>query len=88
MRKFSAKEAKDHFGELLDTAQKEPVEIQKKGRSVAVVVSLSEYQRLESLEDTWWANKAKKVLQEGMLSAKESEALLAGLLSAQKNAKD
>ena len=82
MRKFSAKEAKDNFGELLDTAQREPVEIQKKGRPVAVIVSLDEYQRLESLEDTWWANEAKKALKEGSLGTKESESFLAGLLNA------
>ena len=81
MRKFSAKEAKDHFGRLLDTAQKEPVEIQKKGRSVAVVVSLEEYIRLEALEDNWWANEAKKASAEGFLGSEESEKLLASLLN-------
>jgi antitoxin Phd len=82
MRIFSAKEAKDNFGQLLDTAQKEPVEIQKKGRPVAVVVSLDEFKRLAALEDRWWANEAKKALKEGTLGAKKSEEFLAGLLNA------
>jgi len=82
MKKISATEAKDNFGELIDTAQKEPVEIQKKGRAVAVVVSLEEFKRLEALEDSWWANEAQKALKEGMLGQKESENLLAGLLNA------
>ncbi|MBS1958375.1 MAG: type II toxin-antitoxin system Phd/YefM family antitoxin [Bdellovibrionales bacterium] len=81
MRKFSAKEAKDHFGELIDTAQKEPVEIQKKGRPVAVIVSLDEFKRLEALEETYWANEAKKAMNEGMLGQKESENFLANLLN-------
>ncbi len=82
MKKISATEAKDNFGELIDTAQKEPVEIQKKGRAVAVVVSLEEFKRLEALEDSWWANEAQKALKDGMLGQKESENLLAGLLNA------
>lgn len=82
-KKVSAKQAKDNFGELIDNAQREPVEIQKKGRSVAVVVSLEEYRRLEALEDGWWANEAQKALKEGMLGQKESENFLAGLLNAE-----
>ena len=60
MKKFSAKEAKDEFGRLIDTALQEPVEIQKRGRSVAVMVSLDEYKRLQAHEDAWWANEANK----------------------------
>jgi prevent-host-death family protein len=82
MKKLSAKEAKDRFGELLDAAQRGPVEIQKKGRPVAVVVSLEEYRRLEALEDGWWANEAQKALKEGFHNAEESEEILANLLNA------
>jgi prevent-host-death family protein len=82
MKKISATEAKDNFGELIDTAQREPVEIQKKGRPVAVVVSLDEFKRLEAIENSWWAKEAQKALKEGMLGKNESEKLLAGLLNA------
>ncbi|NUM88729.1 MAG: type II toxin-antitoxin system Phd/YefM family antitoxin [Bdellovibrionales bacterium] len=82
MKKFSAKEAKDEFGRLLDTARQEPVEIQKKGRPVAVVVSLEEYRRLEALENAWWASEAEKALKEGRLGTKDSEKLLGDLLDA------
>jgi antitoxin Phd len=81
-KKVSAKQAKDHFGELIDTAQSQPVEIQRKGRSVAVVVSLDEYKRLEALEEGWWASAAQNALKEGMFGQKESENILAGLLNA------
>jgi prevent-host-death family protein len=47
MKTFAAKQAKDHFGLLLDTAQHEPVIIEKKNRKVAVLVSIEEYDRLE-----------------------------------------
>jgi len=83
MKTFSSKEAKDNFGELIDTAQRGPVEIQKKGRPVAVVISLEEFKRLEAFEDKWWANQAQKALQEGMLTQGESEELLNKISNAQ-----
>ena len=47
---IAAREAKLRFGELLDTAQREPVTIEKHGRAVAVVVSAEEYKELEALK--------------------------------------
>ncbi len=46
MKNMSAKDAKNEFGLLLDTARAEPVTIEKHGRPVAVVVSVEEYDRL------------------------------------------
>ncbi|MEP1327000.1 MULTISPECIES: type II toxin-antitoxin system Phd/YefM family antitoxin [Alphaproteobacteria] len=46
MKTMSAKEAKNGFGLLLDTARAEPVTIKKHGRSVAVVLSIEAYERL------------------------------------------
>ncbi|GAB6053103.1 hypothetical protein JCM17960_19230 [Magnetospira thiophila] len=43
---MSAKEAKNGFGLLLDTARAEPVVIEKHGRPVVVVLSVEQYQRL------------------------------------------
>jgi prevent-host-death family protein len=43
---MSAKDAKNAFGLLLDTARAEPVAIEKHGRRVVVVVSVEEYERL------------------------------------------
>lgn len=82
MKKFSAKEAKDEFGRLIDTALHEPVEIQKKGRPVAVLVSLDEYKRLQALEDVWWATEADKASKEGFIGVEASEKFLVGLLNA------
>jgi prevent-host-death family protein len=50
MRTVAALEAKNRFGELLDTAQREPVTIEKHGRAVAVVVSAEEYKAMEALK--------------------------------------
>jgi len=46
MRTMSAKDAKNAFGLLLDTARAEPVSIEKHGRRVVVVLSVEEYERL------------------------------------------
>ncbi|MEP7241356.1 MAG: type II toxin-antitoxin system Phd/YefM family antitoxin [Devosia sp.] len=48
MNYFSATDAKNRFGELLEAARKEPVHVQKNGRDVAVVISPEEYARLTS----------------------------------------
>jgi prevent-host-death family protein len=48
MINISAKDAKNEFGLLLDTARAEPVTIEKHGRPVVVVVSVEEYDRLLS----------------------------------------
>lgn len=50
MTSITASHAKTKFGELLDTAQQEPVEIVRNGRSIAVVVSYVEFDRLKRLE--------------------------------------
>jgi prevent-host-death family protein len=43
-------EAKTHFGALLDTAQREPITIEKKGRPVAVIMSQNDYEAYEALK--------------------------------------
>lgn len=46
MKTMSAKDAKNGFGLLLDTARAEPVTIEKHGRPVVVVVAAEVYERL------------------------------------------
>lgn len=46
MRTMSAREAKNAFGLLIDTARAEPVMIEKHGRGVVVVMAVEEYERL------------------------------------------
>jgi prevent-host-death family protein len=50
MQTISAKEAKYHFGKLIDTARAEPVTVEKHGRAVVVVLAVEEYERLKGLE--------------------------------------
>ncbi|RWJ39752.1 MAG: type II toxin-antitoxin system Phd/YefM family antitoxin [Mesorhizobium sp.] len=51
MKTMSAKDAKNAFGVLIDTARAEPVAIEKHGRKVVVVLAIEEYERLLGLED-------------------------------------
>ncbi|MDF3414853.1 type II toxin-antitoxin system Phd/YefM family antitoxin [Sulfitobacter sp. M57] len=48
MKTLSAREAKNRFGYLIDTARQEPVSIEKHGRPVVVVVSIEDYERLQT----------------------------------------
>lgn len=49
MRTVTASEAKQNFADLIDTASREPVVIQRQKRDVAVVLSMAEYERLTRL---------------------------------------
>lgn len=46
MRTMTSVEAQNHFGMLLDTAQREPVSITRRGRTVAYLFSPQEYEAL------------------------------------------
>jgi prevent-host-death family protein len=80
MQTFAAKKAKDHFGLLLDTSQREPVWIEKKTRPVAIVLSIAEYNRLEAIEEAWLAAQADAALKKGFLGTKESKKRLNDIL--------
>ena len=48
MRRIAATEAKNRLGALLDDAQREPIIISKQDRDVAVILSISEFERMRS----------------------------------------
>lgn len=50
MKIMSAREAKNGFGLMIDTARAAPVLIEKHGRGVVVVMSVEEYERLKEIE--------------------------------------
>ncbi|MCU8005653.1 type II toxin-antitoxin system Phd/YefM family antitoxin, partial [Shewanella sp. SM96] len=50
MNTLSANEAKIHFGDLLLKAQQAPIQINKNGKPVAVVISADAYQSIETLK--------------------------------------
>ncbi|MGE9296847.1 MAG: type II toxin-antitoxin system prevent-host-death family antitoxin [Puniceicoccales bacterium] len=61
MKTFTANEAKQSFGELLDTARVEPVMIEKHKRRAAVVISIEEYDRLRGMNVTEFNNLCDRV---------------------------
>ena len=63
---FAAKEAQRQFGRLIDTSQREPVTIERRGRAVAVVLSKHDYDQIqERLEEARTA-ELKVLIQEGL----------------------
>ena len=82
MKSVTARDAKTNFGELLDTAIREPVSITRNGRPVAVVLSRQDFDRLAAIEDAWWARRAEVGEAEGLLSPQESEEFLKNLINA------
>lgn len=76
MKYFTAKDAKNAFGRLLDAARSEPTLVCKHGRPVAVVMAYEEYERLAELEAAYWASQAGQADDEGYLGGRQSHALL------------
>ncbi len=48
MKTVPATEAKNRLGAILDAAQREPIVIRRQDRDVAVVLSMTDYERLRS----------------------------------------
>ena len=80
MRTVSSVEAQNHFGELLDNAQREPISITRRGRPVAYIVSSEAYRTLaarvaESPQTAGYLNEIASFRGSGIKGA--TEALLA-----------
>ena len=60
MKSLSANEAKTHFGDLLLMVQREPVQVKKNGKAVAVMVSVDDYMVLEELKLQQLASRIKQ----------------------------
>lgn len=53
MQSLTANEAKTQFGEMLIKVQRTPVQINKNGKPVAVVLSFEEYENIEVMKLQW-----------------------------------
>ena len=49
MKQFTANEAKQSLGKVIDVAQREPVVIKRYNRDAAVMLSMQDYERLTAL---------------------------------------
>jgi PHD/YefM family antitoxin component YafN of YafNO toxin-antitoxin module len=80
MQTFTANQAKTHFGEFLDLAQREPVRVMRRDRVVGVMVSAQDFEAMrvfyaDRLQHT--LNQSAALAQQQGLSPEVLEALLA-----------
>ncbi len=80
MKEAAATDVKNKFGQMLEAVMSEPITIEKKGRPVAVMMSIAEYERLVEIEDRYWGEKALKAIEEGFVSDSKAKTLLEGKL--------
>ena len=60
MQSFTANQAKTQFGQFLDTAQREPVQVLKHDRVVGVMVSAKDYEAMR----TFYADRLQHRIQQ------------------------
>ena len=60
MQTLSANVAKTQFGDLLLKVQRAPIQINKNGKAVAVVISVDEYKSIEALKLRLLQSRATK----------------------------
>jgi prevent-host-death family protein len=81
MHEVNSTDLKSRFGEYLDMARVEPVQVKRTGRPVAVLMSWEEYEHLQAVEDAYWGARAEAAKRSGtFLSHDDSLALLNDLL--------
>jgi prevent-host-death family protein len=81
MQSFTANQAKTQFGQFLDTAQREPVQVMKHDRVVGVMVSAKDYEAMR----TFYADRLQHRIQQSAalaeaagLTEKKLDELLSG----------
>ena len=72
MRTMSSAEAQNNFGALLDSAQREPVTITRRGRPVAFLLSPQEYDALTHGVETSETGKLRNAAHEALAAFRGS----------------
>ena len=65
MQHISSSEFKSQLGEYLAQSSVEPILVEKAGKPLAVVMSPSEFEHLQRLEDMYWIARAEAAEQAG-----------------------
>lgn len=76
MKTFTATEAKNKLGAVMDSALVEPVMIEKSGRNSVVIMAASEYERLTAMEDAYWGARAARAEAAGFATPDEVTKLI------------
>ncbi len=76
MKTMKSTAAKNNFGEILTTSQREPVIIEKNGKDVSVVISYQEFKNYQEtvVADRYWGERADKATK--MVGKAKSEEFL------------
>lgn len=74
MKIITATELKTKTSEALETAQREPITIEKNGRPVAVILAQADYERLLKLENDYWLARIEAGERSGYTGAEASQA--------------
>lgn len=64
MKEINARNAKNQFGQLLESAQRGPVRVTRRGRPVGVLLSEEQYQRLRGIAWERLASTVDKMRQQ------------------------
>jgi len=80
MKIYTAKDAKNRFGQLIDDVKSGPVSITRNGRKVAMMISAGDGKLLDHLaqclEEKYWSDRIAKPEEGGYLSTEESNKIL------------
>lgn len=68
MQTFTANDAKTHFGEFLDQAQRAPVRVLRRDRVVGVMVSAQDYEAMR----TFYADRLLKTMDASAAAAERA----------------
>lgn len=80
MKEITARDAKNQFGQLLESAQRGPVRVTRRGRSAGVLMSEDQYQRLRGM--AWDRLQSTITTMRSQASAAQlTEEELAGILA-------
>ena len=83
MQTFSANEAKQNFGEVIDAALRAPVAITKHGRRSVVITSGEDYRELQQFVHAHLKNEVRRGIEEieaGRVLAFESDGQLSAFI--------
>lgn len=81
MKKVTATELKIKTGECLAMAQKGPIEIEKNGKTIAVLIAHEDYARLSKLENEYWLARISAAEKGGYVGADATSNFFKEILS-------
>jgi len=75
MKEISSRTAKNQFGQLLESAQRGPIRVTRRGRPVGVLLSEEQYQRLLGIAWDRLASTVESMRQQALSKGLSDEAL-------------